>query len=95
MYRTDAEMRRAHVAYQREVVDVIVDYRFLAPATLAARARLDAGLARHALLRDGGAPAPAAPGAIRRWLGTQVIRFGVWLGRSAVAINPAPLPGQA
>ena len=68
MYRTDAGMRCACTARRSEVLTVIADHRFLAPATLAGRDRLATTLARHALLRDGGTTA-AASGMIRRWLG--------------------------
>jgi hypothetical protein len=95
MYRTDAELRRACTARQSEVLNIINDHRFLAPATLAARERLETELALQALLRDGGEALLRPPSAVRRWLGARVIRLGAWLSGPAVPIDPSPRPTEA
>jgi hypothetical protein len=91
MYRTDAELRRASATRQTEVMTAIVNYRFLAPATLAWRDRLATELARQALLRDGGTAEPSGPGAARRWLATRVVWLGTWLGGMPASAGSAPV----
>jgi hypothetical protein len=80
MYHSAKDLHRQFHSQRSEVLNTVADYRFLAPARLAARERLGADLARHAALRDGGAPPPARPGVTRQWLGARLVRLGIWLG---------------
>jgi hypothetical protein len=84
MYRTDAQLRRDCADHRSAVLSAVRDYGPLVPAKLVADERRAASLARHALLRDGGAVAPAEPGIARRWLGRGVVRLGERLGGTAV-----------
>ncbi|MEA2530166.1 MAG: hypothetical protein QOG89_1810 [Thermomicrobiales bacterium] len=90
MHRNAWDLQRSAIGRQSEVLNIIADYRFMAPPRLAARERLAVDLARHAVLRDGGAFASAQPGAARRWLGAQMVRLGAWLG--GVAAPPVSQP---
>jgi hypothetical protein len=90
MYHSERELQRSFDARRSEVLNLVADYRHLAPAALAARERLKIAQADHAIPLVEGSSGDRAPGAIRRWFGSRLVRLGTWLGGIATSPDLAP-----
>ena len=87
MYRNARALQRDFEDRQYDVLRTVATCGHFAPAVLAARERLDAELARKALLRDAGPMPEPRPGRFRLWCGELTIRLGTRLAGAGSPLN--------